>query len=87
LRTGELDINCSVYPNPATGELHISVDHSFDHSSMQIVNVLGEIVYIAELNDGEQTISLDVSNLPQGNYWLKLNSADWNLDKMFVIQR
>lgn len=87
LREGIVEVNCTIYPNPASGALYITVDHPFENTRLQIINVLGESVYVANTIDGEKTISLDISNLPQGNYWLQLNATDWNLNKMFVVQR
>lgn len=86
-RSGVINANCLVYPNPATNELHVSVDHPMTNTNIKIINVLGETVYTNNISDSGNRININISLLPQGNYWIQLNNDEWNTIKMFVIQR
>ena len=55
----------TVYPNPTNSSLTINT--SVNYSSIQIVNMLGQFVFTKE-----KSISLNVSSLPSGIYFIQL---------------
>ena len=67
----------TVYPNPAHNNLFINVSESI--SSISVTNVIGQTV-IAEqrVNSNQQVQTLDISNLADGVYFVKVNSTDSN---------
>ncbi len=87
LRSGDLNVNCNIYPNPSTGTINIVVDHPLNNTNIQIINVLGQILYQDEISAGNYNVELNMTHLPQGNYWVRLSNADWFTNEMFVIQR
>lgn len=63
--------NVSVYPNPSTGVLNINLQDQFEHASISITNINGQLVFENnELLNSIQTI--DISELPSGIYFLNL---------------
>lgn len=66
-----------IYPNPAPRELKISLKNPSDKKLfIQLVNMLGQVVYQKELPTPgkDELIDLSIAHLPKGVYWLKLNS-------------
>ena len=70
----------SIQPNPAYDKLTINA--SVDFNSVSVVNFLGQTV-ISQNND-TQTITLDVSNLPQGVYFVRIASNEGTSVQKFV---
>lgn len=62
----------SVYPNPATAMVNVTLDSDID-DVVVIYNTLGTIVKKAAITSGHAT--LDVSNLPSGVYLYGLNNS------------
>ena len=57
----------SIYPNPASSTLNfITDDVKFDY---QIINTNGQTIL-----NGRTNYQIDISNLPQGSYWLKVGN-------------
>ncbi len=67
-------INIEVYPNPAINSINVL---NAENETIEIVNMIGEIVISVESTSANQTI--DVENLSKGTYFVKINS------KMFKI--
>ena len=55
----------TVYPNPTNSTLTINT--SLNYSSIQIINMLGQLVFRKE-----KSTSLNVSSLPSGIYFIQL---------------
>ena len=71
--------NVTVYPNPARHSVNISltVDNGIKYS-LAIYNTMGQIVYTSDNigNGSKQTKNIDVNNLPQGLYIIRLVSEN-----------
>ncbi len=74
----------SVYPNPAGGELNIAITNGEKQMNLQIVDVRGQIVYRASLENIplEFTYKVDVSAISRGVYFVELVNS-----KRFVIKK
>jgi len=62
-----------VYPNPTATELTITCSDKL--TSIAITNLLGQAVYSNHYNNSPQA-QVDVSNLPSGIYFVKVNGTD-----------
>jgi hypothetical protein len=62
----------NVYPNPSTGLVNIANLPS--ESSIEVVNMLGQSVYKSKADAGNFTA--DLSSLPNGSYFVKINSVN-----------
>ncbi|MBC8045699.1 MAG: T9SS type A sorting domain-containing protein, partial [Fimbriimonadaceae bacterium] len=71
-----------LYPNPTTDNLTINSKEIIQ--SVEIINQLGEIVNVVEINAMQKTI--DVQQLPAGYYFLKLKTASGVYSSDFIKQ-
>lgn len=80
--TGELKI----YPNPASTGLTV-MNNRYPHLSFQFFNVVGQQIHSGEVSNTMNTI--DVSNLADGVYFLRLTDDDSNdtMTKKIIINR
>lgn len=70
-----------VYPNPGNSLITIR-SKGMAKTNLRIINSVGEIVQMPFV-DAEET-SLDISNLPNGIYFISLNVGGKNLTKRFM---
>lgn len=59
----------TLYPNPTNDRLYIQSNRKIDHA--YIYDVVGNIIHV---NINSECSCIDVSTLPQGVYFLKLNN-------------
>lgn len=70
--------NIAIYPNPATTILNVEAD---GFSTIEMVNVLGQVVYSANATSNMQ---INVSNLDNGVYFVRLNGANGTTTQKFI---
>ena len=72
-----------IAPNPATNELNIKIN-STDKSNIEIsiLSLSGSI--LKKLNTDLMTVSVNISDLPAGNYICRINSGNYQSYKKFV---
>jgi hypothetical protein len=78
-----------VFPNPASGVLHIALDVSnSQEATLMLSNAAGTTVAARQLAlaAGQQTIDLDVAKLPSGIYCLHLISGREVVSRRIVVQ-
>ncbi len=61
-----------VFPNPSNGNL--TVKNISINSNLELINILGEVVFKEKMATDSK--SFDFSNLPAGNYYLKMTNPD-----------
>lgn len=66
----------SLYPNPAQSQLNVNVEGVTGMADVVIINNLGQVVYKATVANNAKAISLDIANLANGHYMLRVNTAD-----------
>jgi photosystem II stability/assembly factor-like uncharacterized protein len=79
--------NFKLYPNPNNGKFRIEFDNKqINKVSLKINNLLGERIF--EISDFNPKISndIDISNLPKGVYFVKINDGVRINTEKFVIQ-
>jgi PKD repeat protein len=65
--------NLLIYPNPASDLLNIDFNgFRPENGIVQIYSSAGQIVYSKELSDNNQILKIDVNNLHQGIYYIRL---------------
>ncbi|MBA3706516.1 MAG: T9SS type A sorting domain-containing protein [Bacteroidetes bacterium] len=79
--------NVKIYPNPVTDQVNIQLD-DIRHETLliEIKNVLGQIVKNVANNETpeKQTIEIDVKDLPNGIYFLTLESVQQRAFAKFI---
>lgn len=68
----------SIYPNPATSILNVNAN---GYNEVQIINMLGQVVYNTTMNDNAQ---INVRNLNDGVYFVRLNGANGITTQKFI---
>lgn len=71
-----------IYPNPASNYLYISFNEQQD-LNVEIYNILGQILTCQTLT---QNSTIDVSNLPEGTYIIKLSSKDHSSIRKCIVK-
>ena len=72
----------SLYPNPSTDVLNIQFKEEYKDSKVRITDAVGRKVMEEEITGALNTI--DVSNLPAGNYFLLIESKERVISKRFI---
>ena len=68
----------AIYPNPATTMLNV---HAENFDNVQVINFLGQVVYSANVTEND--FQINVSNLSNGVYFIRLNGEN-TVTKKFV---
>lgn len=79
-----------LFPNPAGDQVQINFNSKENsHSSIQIFNVMGQMVKQVNLetSPGKNSSAVNVSDLPQGTYLLKMGEGDDMVSERLVITR
>jgi hypothetical protein len=76
----EIDTNpnynaISIYPNPSDGVYYFDLTEEATDTQIQVLNLLGEQVFSGVLK-GKQENKIDLSNLAQGCYLVKLSNLE-----------
>lgn len=70
----ELD-RVSVYPNPFTDQIHLSISESYNKEvSVKIINLLGEEIFESSENPGTLK-NIDLSDQPSGIYFIRVEDG------------
>lgn len=80
----------SVYPNPASDLVTISVDSRVSaNANISVMNTLGEVVLSTSswMNTGNNTLNLNTSDLGDGVYFIRILSGSEVINSTFVIER
>ncbi|MDD3152842.1 MAG: T9SS type A sorting domain-containing protein, partial [Bacteroidales bacterium] len=80
--------NLEIYPNPAQDMLNISFNANGNKNvNCQVVNVAGSVVYRNSFSGNEnQSVQIDVSNLPVGVYFVNFKYDKGTITKKVVIE-
>lgn len=82
LDEAEWDFSMTVFPNPATDLLQIKSEENLKLAELYDIN--GRIILSLELN--QTNAMLDVSELPTGNYILKIATENRTISKPIIIE-
>lgn len=80
----EKEFDFRVYPNPVDSFLNIDRKIGSEMTSVSIYNMIGQL--IIEIPNAQNVKSIDVSNLKNGNYFLKINSEKGSSNVKFIKQ-
>lgn len=71
-------------PNPAIDKFHVSIGGEMGTGVIKLYNLIGAEVRNIEMNSNYTTI--DVNNLPQGNYLMVITAGTTHITKKIVVQ-
>jgi hypothetical protein len=74
----------NVYPNPSTNELNVQWSMAID-GTLQIIDLSGQVVYSEEFTKTKKMLTLPVSQLQAGMYFVNLkNSTNLSTTKRWI---
>ena len=73
-----------VYPNPTASTLHVKFSETNTIESISIFNILGQELPFTSNQSNEEKITLDISSLKAGTYFIKITSNNGKTTKKFV---
>lgn len=79
----------SLYPNPSRGDVNLSIHAPKESASViSIFDINGNLVRSIpqDLNEGENSIALDLNDMAKGAYLLKLSGEQLDISKKVVLQ-
>lgn len=74
----------SIYPNPVSDMLTVSIENGLVNSGYELVNITGKVVKSGLFN--KQVNKLDVSGLNPGMYFVKINSGIKVISESFIVK-
>jgi hypothetical protein len=77
--------NFSISPNPASNEILLKANEKLSDCRFIICNAIGQSVKVTSLEKTNDEIRFDVSDLPSGIYFLKINGLQYSKSLSFVI--
>lgn len=80
------NLDFQLYPNPATNQITVTVNKENNIHSVRIVNVAGQLVFQNKTPLNAAKITIPVSQLSAGLYYLQIIGSDGNGVKSFVIK-
>ena len=86
----EREVEFEVFPNPAQDYINVNFSgHSGETATIQLYNLTGQLLrerLVATL-DGINNQQLDVSALPQGTYFVRVENGEEQLSKTITVAR
>jgi hypothetical protein len=79
----------NLYPNPTNGIITLQFNEgNYKEYKLEIINILGQTLQTSTIESGVSGMNprLDLSNLPKGNYFIKLSSSDKTYFKKITLQ-
>jgi PKD repeat protein len=74
----------TVYPNPASKEMNLTLNTSNQQVAVKLINALGKVVYEEKVNTAKH--SINVSRIPAGMYFLAVEGNNLNYTQKVTIQ-
>ena len=82
------DNGLSIYPNPSRGNFSIDSKVDWKNSNVEVYNLRGELIqraFVIVFNDVQK---LDLTNLPEGEYMLRIRTDNfYTITKRIIINR
>lgn len=85
----ESNLSLEVYPNPSRGKLYVKIESgSVKKYQLQLLNNLGQEQFIKEIEtwNSIHEEKINISNLPKGNYFIKVFNEENSQVKKVVLQ-
>lgn len=73
----------SIYPNPTSDNLFVSINNNIDISYVEIFNLSGSVVFEGEIESKDNKIN--ISHLKAGTYFVTIKSGDNSATQKLVV--
>ena len=74
----------NIFPNPSTGIFYVT-KNNIENIDVEVYSLLGQKLYSTNMNN--ETMTIDLSNLPNGVYTMKLNKSNFSSTKRLIINK
>lgn len=81
IEENKVDNSVSIYPNPANSMIKILNDNNLNITSIEIIDLTGRTVLTSD-----NTTDIDVSSLPEGQYFVKIIGETTTVKKFTIIK-
>ena len=81
IKENKVENEISIYPNPASDIVKILNDNNLSITNIEIIDLIGRTVISVE-----NTTDIDISNLPQGQYFVKISGESTIVKKLSVLK-
>jgi hypothetical protein len=81
-----VQMTASVYPNPATSVINVSLSNLENNSMIRVTNLNGNVLMQMPVNyeGGNSTIPVNISSLVKGTYFIQIVSPAETVSKTFI---
>lgn len=77
-------VNCLIFPNPTSGKLTLEIKNN-ETGEIEFYNVFGKKIYSEQVSSGRAKI--DLSNHPNGIYFLNIKTEKESFTQKIIIQK
>jgi hypothetical protein len=82
------DNGLSIYPNPSKGVFKIDSKVNWQNSTVEVFNLMGELITKTSVNVFDSVKSIDLTTLPEGEYMLRIKTDTfYTITKRIAIER
>ncbi len=74
----------AIYPNPSSGIFTIT-NNEYEISNVEITNITGKIIYKLRIKNQESRILIDISNQPNGIYFLSAETKNGIYSEKIIV--
>ncbi|MCB9245031.1 MAG: PKD domain-containing protein [Flavobacteriales bacterium] len=79
--------NFAIYPNPTSGMLHVQLDQVMGDVSIEVMDMIGNIVRVPQTDGGTLRYSLDISDLAEGVYLVRVVNGQVETTQRVVLSK
>lgn len=77
-------LNIVIVPNPSNGVFSVLLTGIYDEANIELLNIVGQRVYCIENIITTRKIEVNISQLPQGSYFLKIWNENGSTTRLII---
>ena len=81
------DNGVSIYPNPSNGVFKIEARDPWNNTTYEVYNLLGGLLQRGIISSLDASRTMNLTDLPEGEYMLRLNTDSLLITKRIIINR
>nr|MBC8148043.1 T9SS type A sorting domain-containing protein [Bacteroidota bacterium] len=77
----------NVFPNPSIDNFHIAINTNYTNGKIQVVDILGKLMYSGEVNDSENLFMISTETWKSGLYLVTVQTDNKIVTKKVLLNR